>query len=146
MGRGARFCPPFSGRASSGAPSIISVWPVPVSARKPMPERAPVAPVHVTVHSILVPSIKGGAANKFRAILPIQHSDFARQRWRKQPGRGAAKAASRLSPPPPPLVDLASGSQGPEAFFCSRGYAGNAPGLAIRRLFSYFGGGPYHSF
>ena len=43
MGRGARFWPPSSGRAASGAPSMASTWPEPVSATKPMPERVPAA-------------------------------------------------------------------------------------------------------
>jgi hypothetical protein len=52
IGRGARLRPPFSGRASSGAPSMASTWPLPVSATKPMPERVPAAPVQLTVHSM----------------------------------------------------------------------------------------------
>ena len=52
MGRGARFWPPSSGRAASGAPSMAITWPEPVSATKPMPERVPAAPVQLTVHSM----------------------------------------------------------------------------------------------
>jgi hypothetical protein len=40
--------------AASGAPSITKVWPLPVSAKKPMPERVPVAPVQVTVQTMWV--------------------------------------------------------------------------------------------
>jgi hypothetical protein len=31
---------------------MVTVWPEPVSAKKPMPERVPVAPVQETVHSM----------------------------------------------------------------------------------------------
>src|SRR3989344_1489008 len=53
MGRGARFSPPLAGLAASGAPSIVKTWPLPVSATKPMPERVPVPPVQLTVHSMV---------------------------------------------------------------------------------------------
>ena len=56
MGRGARFWPPFSGLAASGAPSMAITWPEPVSATKPMPDRVPAAPVQLTVHSMSAPS------------------------------------------------------------------------------------------
>jgi hypothetical protein len=32
---------------------MASTWPLPVSATNPIPDRAPLAPVHVTVHSIV---------------------------------------------------------------------------------------------
>ena len=52
MGRAAMFCPLCSGLSGSGAPSMASTWPLPVSAIKPMGDLAPVAPVQLTVHSI----------------------------------------------------------------------------------------------
>src|SRR5262245_44063313 len=56
MGRGARFWPPFPGFAASGAPSIMRTWPVPVSATKPIADRAPELTVQLTVHSIFIDS------------------------------------------------------------------------------------------
>ncbi|MNT30003.1 hypothetical protein D3C72_1657720 [compost metagenome] len=52
MGRAAMFWPPLAGLFASGAPSMATTWPLPVSATKPIPDRAPLAPVQVTVHSI----------------------------------------------------------------------------------------------
>jgi hypothetical protein len=55
MGLAARFCPLWSGLAGSGAPSIATTCPLPVSATKPMAERVPLAPVQLTVHSMAFP-------------------------------------------------------------------------------------------
>jgi len=46
MGRGARLRPP-----ASGAPSMVTIWPLPVSATKDMPLSAP---IHFTVHCIFI--------------------------------------------------------------------------------------------
>src|SRR5665647_630188 len=84
------FWPPFSGRAGSGAPSIVNTWPLPVSATNPIPERAPVAPVQLTVHSITLILVKScdtkpiclrlrhplAATQQSQAILISQHNDF----------------------------------------------------------------------
>jgi hypothetical protein len=45
--------------AASGAPSIIKVWPLPVSAKNPIPERVPVLPVQLTVHSMICVYLSG---------------------------------------------------------------------------------------
>jgi hypothetical protein len=39
------------------------MWPEPVSAKKPMPDRVPAAPVQVTVHSIFKSSVMGKAVS-----------------------------------------------------------------------------------
>src|SRR4030095_7571854 len=87
MGRGARFCPPFSGLAVSSAPSITRTCPLPVSATNPLGERHPVAPVRPTVPSCVLCPVERltkrptGHINllrcsKTRAILVSQHNDF----------------------------------------------------------------------
>jgi hypothetical protein len=56
--------PPFSGLAASGAPSIMIVWPLPVSATNPIPERVFNPPVQLTVHSMIVLSKHSARSKK----------------------------------------------------------------------------------
>ncbi len=80
------------GCASSGAPSIFTIWPLPVSATKPMWERVPLAPVQLTVHFMQFPcelNLRGGLlqCSKNLHTIPISPDFIAPvvsstlQRW-----------------------------------------------------------------
>jgi hypothetical protein len=74
MGRGARLRPP-----PSGAPSIVTKWPEPVSATKVMPDK----PVQRTVHSMMfiVLKLKGRHHCKAACIPSRENARCYRAVW-----------------------------------------------------------------